>query len=351
MHHFPKHLLAVPLSLVFAIGCGEKKNTDKKEETTKVVEPAPKAPELPTTMAASQHTGGMERFRDPAVYVDGKPLGVLRFGEMPKPLEVVWFKEKAALPFKKGQTGPRHKIIEQRRYRFRDYFEAMGLDLKKIKEMHLYGGNRKAAAVVIPGESLRKFDDLLFRFGGAIWGKPLPSCPPNVGDGKCPDQIGTVTVYIDKEPPKRVGGHFAFEDGEIIQGIPYLGEPIRGGVRVYFDGPLAATIKRKYLKALDMKPSGPEGKESYSFFEFLKLQGVDTDKVTEAWLIHYERHVKKLTREELLNARFRAGEAGSGEILLGAEETPTHIISLHSKPVPKSALPVLRSDEIEKADG
>ena len=85
---------------------------------------------------------------------------------------------------------------------------------------------------MISGKNLREFEDFQFRFGGAIWGKPLPACPESVGDGKCPDQIGTMALYVDKEPPKREGGYFFFE-GKRVEGIPYFGEPIRGGIRVY----------------------------------------------------------------------------------------------------------------------
>ena len=41
----------------------------------------------------------------------------------------------------------------------------------------------------------------------------------------------------------------------------------------------------------------------------------DTDKVQEAWLIAYERHVEKLTREQLLKATFIATKGESGSVL------------------------------------
>jgi hypothetical protein len=297
------------------------------------------------------HKGGVEqRFKDPVVYVDGHPIGVLRFGDLPVPLEVVWHEERAAVPFKPGDKGPRFRIAKQRRYRYRDYLAGMGVDVAKIKEMHIYGGNQRAAAVVIPGENVRKMDDFLFRFGGAIWGKPLPACPEGVGDGKCPDQIGSIAVYVEKDPPERRVGEFYF-DGKKVKGIPYYGTPIRGGVHVYLDGPLKTTIKRNKLKAAELKFTGTEGNESYKLFDFLKLQGVNTDVIQEAWIIQYDRRVKKLTRAELLDVRFKAGSSGSGEILMGEDETPTHAIALHTKPVPVEDLPVLLQEEIEHSDG
>lgn len=340
-------------TLLGSAGCksnSESTESSKTKSANKAVSDTSTESTRATPEPTGAHSGGMERFKDPGVYVDGKPLGVLRFGELPVPLQVVWFEERAAIPFKAGDEGPRYRLAKQRRYRFRDYFQAMGVNVEKIRELHIYGGNQRAAAVVISGDNLRSFDDLLFRFGGAIWGKPLPACPAKVGDGKCPDQIGSVAVYVEKDPPVREGGEFYFE-GEKINGIPYFGEPIRGGVRVYLDGPLAATIKRNKLKATDLKPTGPEGNEKYKLLDFLRTQGIDTNVIQEAWLIQYERRVKKLSRAELLDAQFKAGPAGSGEVLVGTDETPTHAISLHSKPVPTEDLPALTKDEIEHSDG
>ena len=101
----------------------------------------------PATPVAKVHAGGMERFKDPGVYIDGVPTSVLRFGELPITLKPVWIEERAAVAFKKGDEGPRFRITKTRRYRFSDYFRELGVDLEKIKELHIYGGNQKAAAV------------------------------------------------------------------------------------------------------------------------------------------------------------------------------------------------------------
>ncbi len=333
--------------LLLLLGCKED-TASKPAKTKAVVDLNPVVIEAPPA-STKTHSNGMERFKDPGVYVDGTPIGVLRFGELPTPLAPFWFEERAAVPFKAGDPGPRFKLVKQRRYRFKDYFKAMGVNVAKVKEMHLYGGNQRAAAVVISGDQLRSSDDFLFRFGGSIWGKPIPACPAGVGDGKCPDQVGTVVLYVKKDPPIRKGGYFYFGDKR-IEGIPYFGEPIRGGVRVYLDGPLAATVKRNRLKASGLAPVDAEN-NTYSLFAFLKSQGVDTDVVKAARLVAYDRDVATLSREELLGVNFRAGEAGSGEILIGEDEIATHAILLHSNPINPKDLPVLLPEELEKSDG
>jgi len=339
----------VALILVCLFACGKKDDNPKPADSPKVaVDKVPEAP--PADTANQEHSGGMARFKDPAVYIDGVPSGVLRFGELPITLKPVWIEEHAAVAFKAGDKGPRYRVVKQRRYRFSDYFRELGVDLAKVKELHLYGGNQKAAAVVISGENLQKIDDFYFRFGGAIWGKPLPACPMHVGDGKCPDQIGSLALYVDKLPPKRDGGYFYFGDKR-VEGIPYHGEPIRGGIRVYLDGKLATVIKRNKLEASELPSTGPEGQEEYKLFDFLSAQGVDTNKIQEAWLIEYERRTKKYSRTDLLGLKFQASKGESGEVLIGPSQIPAQAISLHSKTLKPEDLPQLLDEEIEKADG
>lgn len=331
-------------ALLSTLACkgGDDKEPAAKTETPVVV----KAP-APVIRA---HSGGMERFKDPGVYVDGVQVGLLRFGELPTSIKPVWVDEQAAVPFNQGHEGPKHRTVKQRRYKFSDYFAAMGVDLSKVKELHIYGGNQYAAAVVIPGKNLN-MDGFLFRFGGSIWGKPLPACPAGVGDGKCPDQIGSLSLYVEKDPPRREGGYFYFGD-QRIEGVPYFGPAPRGGVRVYLDGPLVATVKRNKLRAAGVRPiATTETSETYKLIDFLKSQEIDTDTIKEVWLISYERHAEKLTREQFLNVTFKASQGESGEILVGEHETPTHAITLHTKELTVDDLPKFTKEELEKADG
>ena len=170
---------------LLAFGACKGDSNGKNDQATKgaTIDATVAAVAPPPPAQTATHSGGMERFKEAGVYVDGKPLGVMQFGELPVSLKPVWFEERAAVPFKAGDPGPKFKISKQRRYRFREYLESMGVDVKRVKALHIYGGNQRAVAVSISGDKLRKNDDLLFRFGGGIWGKPLPACPPVIGDG------------------------------------------------------------------------------------------------------------------------------------------------------------------------
>ena len=287
---------------------------------------------------------GMARFKDPGVYVDGVLAGMLKFGELPVPMPVTWWDEVASVPFSPGSKGPRTKIVKERRYRFTDYFRAIGLDVEEIKEVHIYGGGRRMAASIISGEDLRKHNDLMFRFGGDVWGKPIPSCPSGVTDGRCPDNLTAVTVYIKRKPPAREGRYFVL-NGEVVEGIPYYGEPLRGGVRVYLDGRLVTTIKRHKLTDESLALASPDGTLRWKLLEFLKANGVNPEPVQEAWIIHDERRVNRIGRKQLDSTTFIAKEQRSGEILLGDEGAPTNALALHTKRVDKKDLPVILPDE------
>lgn len=293
----------------------------------------------------AEYKSGMARFRDPGVYADGVLVGMLKFGEIPVPLEPFWFEEEASLEFRAGDKGPRTKLVKQRRYRFTDYFEAIGIDVAKIKEFHIYGGNKRRAAALIPGETLRsRKDEFTVRFGGDVWGKPIPSCPPKAIQSRCPDQLTAVTVYLEREPPIRKDGEFIL-NGEPIYHIPYYGEPIRGGVRVYLDGRLVTTIKRRKLTDESLAIQKPDGEVEWKFFEFLKSQGVKLDGVQEGWLISQNRRVKRIGVDELSNATFVAVAQRSGVILFGEAKTPTQALALHTKPLKEEDMPVILPHE------
>lgn len=289
---------------------------------------------------------GMTRFKDPGVYVDGVPMGMVRFGELPVPLEPYWHEERAAVPYKKGDTHKPYKIVKQRRYRWLDYFKAIGIDTDRIDQVHIYGGAKRRAAVVVTGDELRNHDGFMFRFGSDVYGKTIPACPSGVGDGKCPDVVGAVAIYIDKEAPIREGAHF-YLNGERLKDIPYYGEPLRGGVRVYKDSQLATTIKRRKLTEDALKVTTAEGDTRWKFFAFLEMQGVKTDDIVEAWVIQRNLRVKRLSRAQIENATFEATGQKRGEILFGDESIPANALALHTTKVDEKDLPVIEPHEHE----
>jgi hypothetical protein len=288
---------------------------------------------------------GAARWKDTGVYLDGKPIGFLTFGELPITLKPTWVKDKVSTDKPPGcPECPSWKWSQQRFYKFTDYLKAMGIDPRKVKVMHVYGP-KLSQSVVATGKDLtsKLADKFMFRFGMDIGGKALPWVPEGFGNGKTPDKIAGVMIYIDRKAPTvtREGVEL---DGQPVTGVPYYGDPIRGGIRVYLDDRLAAIIKRQELdpKAATQLSTG---EMAWNFGEWLKSKGVDTSKVVEGWVIRDELRQEKLPFAELEKLSFSASSQAKGGIMLGDKKIRASSIALHTRPVKDSELPVILDEE------
>lgn len=293
----------------------------------------------------AEHKSGMARWKDVGVYVDGKPMGFLTFGELPITIQPKWVKDKVSQDKPPGcPECPAWKWSKQRFYRFRDYVTAIGVDIRKIKVMHVYG-TRLSQSVVLTGKDLltKQADDFMFRFGMDVAGKPLPWVPEGFGNGKTPDKIAGVMIYIDRKAPTVTREGIEL-DGQPVTGVPYYGEPIRGGIRIYLDDKLATIIKRQELDPAKATKSA-SGELSWSFGEFLKSKGVDGSKIVEGWLIRDERRAEKLPFAELEKMLFAASSQAKGGIILGDNKLRANAIALHTRPIKQEELPVILDEE------
>jgi len=276
------------------------------------------------------------QWRDTGVYVDGVPVGVMWFGELPERLEPVWLETVADVDFKPGDPGPHEKIIKERRYRIAEYLEALGVDLSKAKEVHIYGG--KGWPAVLKAKDFLAFrDTLYFAFGRETSGKPLIYIPEGLEINTSFDHIAAIAVYIDKKPPKlRDDGDLEL-DGKLVDDIPYFGEPLRGGVRVYLDDRLATTIKRRKLEGAEKLAEKGEGDTlRWKLLPYLQAQGVKTDGIVRADIIFDERRTQRLDRADLEKMTFQANPQSSGQISFG-DGIPVQALALHTTPPPAEA--------------
>lgn len=289
---------------------------------------------------------GMSRWKDCGVYLDGTPIGFLSFGEIPISLKPTWVKDKVSVNKPADcPECPAFKEAQQRFYRFTDYLKAMGIDIRKVKEIHVYGP-KLSQSVVATGKDLqsRLADKFMFRFGTDVAGKALPWVPEGFGNGKTPDKISGVMIYIERKPPTVTREGIEL-DGKPMYGVPYYGEPIRGGVRVYLDDRLAAIIKRQELDPKKATTS-PDGELHWSFGEFLKSKGVDASKVVEGWVIRRERREEKLAWADLEKMTFTASSQAKGGVNLGDQAIRASAIALHTRPIAKDELPVILPEEV-----
>jgi len=291
----------------------------------------------------AEFKNGAARWKDTGVYVDGKPIGFLTFGELPIALKPTWVKDKVSQNKPADcPKCPAWKWSQQRFYKFTDYLKAIGVDVRKVKEIHVYGP-RLSQTVVATGKDLqsKRADGFMFRFGGDVGGKALPWVPEGFGNGKTPDKIAGVMIYIQRKPPKVTRDGIEL-DGQPVYGVPYYGDPIRGGVRVYLDDKLAAIIKRNDLDPKIATKSG-SGDLSWSFSAFLKGKGVDTSKVVEGWVIRDEKREERIPWADLEKLSFAASSQAKGGVMLGDKRAGA--IALHTRAIKADELPKILPDE------
>jgi len=293
----------------------------------------------------STQGSGQNKWRDTVVYVDGKPVGVVDFGELPIGLKPVWVAEEHSIEFEYGYKGPRTRTSYARRYRVIDLLTALGVDVRKIKEIQVLGP-KETQVIIASGKELRspKGQNFMFRFGAVTGGKPIPVLPDSFGNGVQPDKMGGVMVYIDKKPPVLVQDEGLALDGKVVEGVPYYGDPLRGGVRVYVDDRLSGALK---LQSLDEFPAdvAPDGTKRWKLASVLKQSGLDLSKVVDTWLIVNERRKNKLTRAELDTVTFTLNPDRKNEILVGDGKLSASALALHSHALSPSELPEIRPDE------
>ena len=297
----------------------------------------------------AEFKSGMARWKDIGVYVDGKPIAFMTFGELPIGLKPVWVKDEVSVNKPPGCAEcPDRKIAYTRFYRFTDYLKELGVDIKKVKAIHVMGP-KLSDTIVATGADLqtKAADEFRFRFGGLTSGKAIPHSANNFGNDKSPDKISSVMIYIDRKPPTvtRTGIEL---DGVEQTGVPYYGEPLRGGVRVYLDDKLAAIIKRQ-----DLDPKAAtqtkDGELHWDLKQVLAKNGVDTSKVVEGWVIRGERRTEEIPWSELSKMSFtadsQAGKSTQGNVTLGDKKIVVNALALHTRDVDKSELPEVRPEE------
>lgn len=289
---------------------------------------------------------GNNKWKDTTVYVDGKPFGVLGFGELPAALQPVWVDEQHSAEIEPGSHSPGFITVKSRRYRFIDLLRAYGVDVKRINQIHLMGP-KLTEVIIASGAELRskKGQNFMFRFGSIIGGKAIPVVPPDFGNHYMPDKIAAVMVYIDKKPPELVPGEGLMLDGKPVDGVAYFGEPIRGGIRIYADDRLAVQVKQVVLRALKPVEIGEHGLARYALLPLLESRGVDTSKLVDGVIIADEQWKRRLTRAELERATVAMGDRHVNEVAIGNEKFNAQAVAVHSHQLTEAEMPHIRPEE------
>ena len=255
-----------------------------------------------------QQSDDRRRFKDAPVYIDGRRAGVIRPLEVPAGLRPRMRTRPGAPP------APRYSIAE--------YIQAVGGDLAKVKELHLYGGRGRIS--VISGDELRRHkDDLFFLFTAGTRGKPRIGWPTSgiESTGGSIDLMQAAVVYQEKEPPALdlKNGVLLTADNKPIEGIPYAPAEEVKGTRFYDDGVLAGWMKRKTLPSSILLPGAAEDSGLFSLRAFVESLGVDPHKVKAIELVQDDDAVARLPGSALLSEpplAFKLPRRNQGNLVL-----------------------------------
>lgn len=260
-----------------------------------------------------------KRFGQSPLYVDGKPVAVVAYGELP-----------AWLPTRPVKLSDGRETI---RFRLAEYFESLGIPLAKLREVHLYGGRGRVA--IIPGKEIRRVKkELLFSFTEGDNGKMRMHWDPKLDVSDTIDKVQAVALYIDKKPPKWDRAQWGLVDdaGVKIEGIPYNDQPLKGGVRIYLDGRIVHHLKRNRTFERKVEPQMlVDGIPYFLLFDYLEQLGVDTRGVTAMELFDKNSILRRVEGAELARERaalqISAPPGVSGQVMvhLGPADSRTSL--------------------------
>ncbi len=277
--------------------------------------------------------GGFSMYKEAWVYVDGMPVGVLREAELPT-LPETWVDEVEYLDFNAGDKGPRERVFQVRRWKLADYLESIGLNLKKVKAILLHGGRGTA---LIPGDDFRRTKDkLLFDLTGNTALKLRVFLPDELELNTSFDRYAAVSVIVDKPMVTTDEDNNVVLDGVEVVGIPFYGQPLRGGIRVYLDGKLAVIIKRN---SLGDEGRVEPGKDGWSVAKLLDAREVDTSKIAAADLLDPASVATRIDAAALQALTFTTSSQAQGAIVLSNGQLTNAILLWTKGKVPGPRVP------------
>jgi hypothetical protein len=229
--------------------------------------PAPVASPPPAAAKAAEAVGGDGKLDpndpkhgtrklmglDAPVYVDGKQMAVLRFGEMPT-MEAIVLEGGA------------------KRFRVYDYLKGVGIDINAIKSIHFHGNNDRIASV--EGSELRKEKDrFVFGYVSGDTGTPHQKWDTaGLKNEFSIHEIRRVSVFVKKPaaPISKAKQCHMGADGDCTDAIPYADGNVAKGTRVYLDGKMVGFVKRRQVTD-DMRISAAAEDPSETKYSVAKL--------------------------------------------------------------------------------
>jgi hypothetical protein len=296
--------------------------------------PPPRTPP-PRTTEELETQERRPRLRETALYVDGVQKGILRAQELAP------------------SVVARHETItggvKVTRFYFSDVAKSLGLDLAKVKAAHFHGGGR--ISMVDHAELARIGSELAFSFTMEDRGKPQMQWPSKkLHVSTLIDMLSAVTFYVDKEPPHLLadGMTLVMPDGtEVGENLPYTNPEQGTGTRVYVDGALVDTVKRKRLTNDLLAGGGLGGGETskFSLASYAKKLGIEPAKAKAVDVLAGDDVIARLPAAKAAEVTFGVPRHNRGHAMLdlpsrdgegGRREARVSAIQFYVKATPPS---------------
>lgn len=233
-------------------------------------EPIVQAPER-EGFDATRGRRGQKRNRggDVPVFVDGEFRAALRFAEIPPSVQPI--------------SSKITKSTEARFFRLTDYARGLGIDPKTIRAVHLKANRNKIGSIT--GDELRADPDrFVFDFmrGDAGMAKTRWETT-GLSNVFVVHEIRALAFYVKKSTPPIDSKRSCYltNEGECAELMPYAGNELPKGTRVYVNGKLIATIKRRLVADKFGQEKTESGDPRLSLFALLehadvKLEGTES---------------------------------------------------------------------------
>jgi hypothetical protein len=319
-------------------GCAQKRTTP----TAKTADPVQQASMKSPPPSAPDTVEKKPRFGEATVYVDGKTVGVLRFPELP-----------ASCKGKVVNVGGGYTQIN---YSINDYLAGVGVDTKKVKGLHLYGGKR--AALLDEKEYKRIGARLEFSYLQRDRGKVRMEWPgERLNTNTTIDMLTGVAVYVEKEPPHLEGYDLVMPDGtKVGDKVPYADLEQGSGTRIYVDGALVSVVKRKKLGA-DIAVPANDIENHFSLAGYAKSVGVADGQAQAVDLVAGDDIVGRYSADTVRDVSFAVPRHNQGKILVDlkgdttTKQAKVSAVQIYVKSVPPSRKIVDPSTAPEAAPG
>ena len=264
----PTWIIFAAATLFASAGCS-KKNVEPA--STKVA-PAPAQIEAPTAEAASTPaTDAMHGTRklkglDLPVYVDGVQMGVLRYGDLPGIANVG------------SDVAPSFRLAE--------YLKAIGVAPASVKSVYVWDNSSRIGSVE-GSELVKEQDRFLVHFGaGKTGGAEVHWDTTGLKNLYVVHEIRKIAVFVAKDAPKVTKGKQCIVvDVECSDATPYATADAAKGTRVYVDGKLAGSVKRKLVNDAVAMGVTDDGETKLSLAKLAADFGADTKGATSVELV------------------------------------------------------------------